>query len=328
MTSPANAISRPAHRIGGVSSLSGVPVSTLRIWEVRYSAFNPSKTQGQHRLYTDEDVLKATLLRQLTEKGHAISSIANQHTSALNQLLQQQKTAQNNAAGHTARGETVTAAVVGLSLARRIASPKFNVKGLHSAIRVNTLFPDLASALSGGLQDNTQLLLVHVNSLHTLVQVEIQRLADQNGILQVIVLYNFGQQWVVDSMKRPGMVVRREPIADSELADLISAVLLTDAQASSADAPGSGMIPARKYNDETLARVASIDSKVLCECPRHVAEIITLLVSFEQYSNECLNKSAEDAHLHAYLSSVSGSARAMFEKALEKIAQHEGIALN
>ena len=328
MTSSANAISRPAHRIGGVSSLSGVPVSTLRIWEVRYNAFNPSKTLGQHRLYTDEDVLKATLLRQLTEKGHAISSIANQNTSALNQLLQQQKTAQNNAARHPPRGEIVTTAVVGLSLARRITSPKFNVNGLNSAIRVNTLFPDLASALSGGLQANTQLLLVHVNSLHTLVQVEIQRLADQNGILQVIVLYNFGQQWVVNGMKRPGMMVRREPIADSELADLISAVLLTDAQSSNADAPGSGMIPPRKYNDETLAKVASIDSKVLCECPRHVAEIITLLVSFEQYSNECLNKSAEDAHLHAYLSSVSGSARAMFEKALEKIAQHEGIALN
>jgi hypothetical protein len=58
-----------------------------------------------------------------------------------------------------------------------------------------------------------------------------------------------------------------------------------------------------------------------------VAEIITQLASFEQYSHECLNKSSEDAHLHAYLSSVSGSARALFERALEMIAQHEGIEL-
>ena len=47
----------------------------------------------------------------------------------------------------------------------------------------------------------------------------------------------------------------------------------------------------------------------------------------EQYSHECLNKSTEDAHLHAYLSSVSGSARALFESALEMVATHEGIAL-
>jgi hypothetical protein len=51
------------------------------------------------------------------------------------------------------------------------------------------------------------------------------------------------------------------------------------------------------------------------------------LASFEQYSHECLSKSSEDAHLHAYLSSVSGSARALFERALEMVAQHEGIEL-
>jgi hypothetical protein len=58
-----------------------------------------------------------------------------------------------------------------------------------------------------------------------------------------------------------------------------------------------------------------------------VAELIAQLASFEQYSQDCLNKSAEDAHLHAYLSSVSGSARALFEKALEMVAKHENISL-
>jgi hypothetical protein len=48
-------------------------------------------------------------------------------------------------------------------------------------------------------------------------------------------------------------------------------------------------------------------------------------VSFEQYSQECLNKSTEDARLHAYLHSVSGSARALFEHALQRVAEHEGI---
>ena len=52
----------PLHKIGAVSSLSGVPTPTLRVWEVRYATFSPLKTQGQHRLYSDDDVLKATLL--------------------------------------------------------------------------------------------------------------------------------------------------------------------------------------------------------------------------------------------------------------------------
>ena len=49
----------PIHKIGAVSSLSGVPTPTLRIWEIRYGTFTPHKTSGNHRLYSDDDVLKA-----------------------------------------------------------------------------------------------------------------------------------------------------------------------------------------------------------------------------------------------------------------------------
>ena len=87
-------------------------------------------------------------------------------------------------------------------------------------------------------------------------------------------------------------------------------------------------IPARKYSDETLARIAGISTNVLCECPRHVAELISQLASFEQYSQECLVRHADDAHLHGYLRSISGAARALFERALEMVAEHEGIALD
>jgi hypothetical protein len=40
-----------------------------------------------------------------------------------------------------------------------------------------------------------------------------------------------------------------------------------------------------------------------------------------------LNKSSEDARIHAHLSAVSGTARALFEEALEMVAEHEGIDL-
>ena len=82
-----------AHKIGAVSSLSGVPAPTLRIWEARYDCFTPHKTEGKHRLYSDDDVLKATLLKRLTENGHSISSVASLSCTALNDLLQKQQTA-------------------------------------------------------------------------------------------------------------------------------------------------------------------------------------------------------------------------------------------
>jgi hypothetical protein len=218
--------------------------------------------------------------------------------------------------------------VVGLTLAGRIESKKFTLSFNNNAIRVTDIFNDLPDALGAQFQQKPEILMVKVNSLHAGVQVEIHKLAQNCQALQVIVLYNFGQEKVIESLKLSGMLVRREPIPDSELADFINSVLLIDTSKNSSTLTAGTVIPQRKYSDKTLMRVAGISTNVLCECPKHVAEIITQLTSFEQYSHDCLNKSSEDAHLHAFLSSVSGSARALFESALEMVAKHEGIDLS
>jgi MerR family transcriptional regulator, light-induced transcriptional regulator len=326
-----------SHRIGVVSALSGVPVPTLRVWQIRYATFSPRLSSGGQRLYCDDDVLRATLLKRLTELGHAISSIANQDATQLNALLQQQNAAQGQRSAHTVQQlQTVRVAVVGLGLAARLAADKFKTAFAPNAIAATDIFSDLQAALdaqvstarSTPLGQTPQFLLVHANSLHALVQVELRELVEQSHIAQVIVLYRFGQEPVVESLRRAGMVVRREPVSDYELADLFRSALLVDAPRAMGHADLSTTIPPRKYDDATLARMAAISTSVLCECPRHVAEIIAQLVSFEQYSQECLNKSTEDARLHAYLHSVSGSARALFEHALEMVAEHEGLVLS
>lgn len=316
-----------AHRIGAVSALSGIPVPTLRVWEIRYASFSPRMTRGGQRLYSDDDVLRATLLKRLTDQGHSISSIANHDSNRLNALLQMQDTSQRRDSVRHAEVQTVTAVVVGLALAARLTSEKFKKIFAANALQVTNILPDLESAQTAPLLGQPQFLLVCVNSLHVLAQVDLRRLIDRCKLPQTIVLYRFGQEQVIESMKRAGVVVRREPVSDYELADLINASLLVDApRAMGQESPGA-IIPARKYDDATLTRMAGISTNILCECPRHVAEIIAQLASFEQYSQECLNKSSEDAHLHAYLHSVSGSARALFEHALEKVAQHEGLDL-
>ena len=318
----------PLHKIGAVASLSGVPTPTLRVWEARYATFAPHKTPGQHRLYTDEDVLKATLLKRLTEQGHSISRIARLSTQALNSLLQQQQTSDLSRARKDLQSDSVSLAVVGLTLAGRIESQKFTLGFDAPVIRVTAIFDSLQDALASTFAQQPQVLLIKINSLHAGIEVDVDQLARSCQALHVMVFYNFGQEKTIGAMKRSGVLVRREPVSDSDLSDLIKSVLLVNAE-KTASQPASGtLIPPRKYSDSVLMRVAGISTNVLCECPRNVAEIIVQLASFEQYSHECLNKSSEDAHLHAYLSSVSGSARALFERALEMVAQHEGIALH
>lgn len=324
---PTPSDSHTNHRIGAVSALSGVPVPTLRVWETRYAAFSPRLTSGHQRIYNDDDVLRATLLKRLTEQGHAISSIAKHTAARLNDLVQHQSATQRRAVAKQAERQAARVAVVGLPLAARLASRKFKQIASAHAMEITDIYPDLDAALASALTVQPQFLLVRVNSLHALVQVDLHRLVERSQIPQVIVLYRFGQERVVESMKRAGMVVRREPVSDYELADLISAAMLMDVPQAIGQAGLAATIPPRKYDDATLARMANISTNVLCECPRHVAEIIAQLVSFEQYSQECLNKSSEDARLHAYLHSVSGSARALFEHALQRVAEHEGLVL-
>ena len=316
------------HRIGAVSALSGVPVSTLRVWETRHAAFAPAKSEGRHRLYSDEDVLRASLIKQLTESGHSISTVASLPVAQLHALLQQQRSAHRLSHPARTQGIPVTLAVVGMGMAARLESGCMVDAEGTKPVEITEILEDLQAALTTSLASQPQVLMVHVNSLNVTAGTDIQRLVQTHRFQQAIVLYNFGQEPVVAALKLSGIKVRREPVSNTELSELVNSVLWMDHAPEAHDVQRTGLVPPRKYSDDTLRAVANISSQVLCECPRHVAELITQLASFEQYSQDCLNKSAEDAHLHAYLSSVSGSARALFEKALEMVAKHENIPLN
>ena len=314
----------PLYRIGAVSKTTGIPVSTLRMWETRYGAFSPVKTQGKQRLFQEHDVSKALLLKQLSQAGHAIS--ANAHLD-LEQLRHMSQVTNPIGKSRVNPGQPVSLAVVGLNLANRIESKKFALGLKQSQIRVTDVLEDLAAASKASFLDNPQVLLIKVNSLQTQVHQAITALIQKQRFAQTIVLYHFAPEPVVQAMKLAGLIVRREPLSDAELAELLLSVVFIDHERAQEYGTTGAVISARKYSEATLNRVAGISTNVLCECPKHVAELISQLASFEEYSQECLNNKAEDAHLHAYLTSISGSARALFENALEKIAAHEGIDL-
>ncbi len=326
-SSSSDAQQEPHYRIGAVATLSGVPVTTLRVWEIRYGAFSPGKSAGQHRLYSQADALKAGQLKQLCDAGHGISAIAHLDAASLGLLMAQQRSSSMAKVQQSSGGHKVAMVVVGSAIASRITAPQFTLQFLTHSIQVIDVFEDLVQAAMADFSAQPKILLIKVNTLNDSAREQIESLVARQPFLQTIVVYNYGQLVAVEALKVLGVLVRREPMSDYELSDLISSVLLVDASTSISPFGPTALIPARKYSDATLARVAGISNNILCECPRHVAELIGQLASFEQYSQECLNNSTEDAHLHAYLRAVSGSARAMFERALEMVAVHEGISL-
>lgn len=310
-------------RIGAVSKITGIPVSTLRVWETRYGAFRPVKSQGQQRLYAEQDVSKALLIKQLTQSGHAIGTVAHLDGDTMRNLISQSQPLMDS----RPTGEAVAMAVVGLTLANRLESKTFTQAQPERLFQITDVWSDLADAQQGMLSGKPKVLMVKVNSLQPEVHARILELIRRFQFEQTMVLYHFAPESVVQAMKHSGLTVRREPLSDMELSELLQSVLFVDHSRAQEFGTSGKVITRRKYSDAVLHRVAGISTNVLCECPRHVAELISQLCSFEDYSQECLNKNAEDAHLHAYLRSISGSARELFENALEKIAQHEGIDL-
>ena len=318
-----------SYRIGAVSQTTGIPVSTLRIWEKRYQAFSPIKSPGNHRIFNESDISKALLLKQLSQQGHAISSIAGMNVDQLRRISNQSIHPKALLQKNNKDENTVTfVAVVGQSMANRIESKQFKRLIQDNPLKVSHVFQNIEDTLSIDIPSQPSVLLVKVNSLQPQIQNTLQELKKKHVFEQTIVVYNFATEAMVQALKWAGIVVRREPIADTELADLLQSVLFVDSTRAQEFGTGGSIITARKFSETTLSRVASISTNVLCECPRHVAELISQLASFEEYSQECLNKSPEDAHLHSYLQSISGSARCLFENALEKIATHEGIDLS
>ncbi len=317
---------QPLHRIGAVSKLTGIPVSTLRVWEIRYGAFSPVQTPGKHRQFESSDVKKAGLLKRLGEVGHAIRNIAGLSNENLELLVKQAQTS-SSISRAMGSGTRLIVAVVGSGPGVRIDLEKGLAESLNASIDLSDTFLDLSSALAATFKKKPEILIVTISTLNAGAKAQIEQLNARYGLRRTIVLYSYGPETLVQAMRAAGMLVRRQPISENELLDLVRSEIFIDPLRAAIATAASIVILDRKYSDEVLARVAGISTKILCECPKHVAELISQLASFEEYSQECLSNSSEDAQLHAYLKSVSGSARAMFERALEMVAQHEGISL-
>jgi MerR family transcriptional regulator, light-induced transcriptional regulator len=64
------------HPIGFVATRTGLSPHVIRVWELRYKAITPKRTDTNRRLYSDEDVERLILLRKGTDAGHRISQLS------------------------------------------------------------------------------------------------------------------------------------------------------------------------------------------------------------------------------------------------------------
>jgi len=70
-----------------VSRLTGLSADTIRVWERRYGAVAPDRTDGNKRRYSGAHVRRLVLLRRATELGHSIGQVVELSDQELRRLI-------------------------------------------------------------------------------------------------------------------------------------------------------------------------------------------------------------------------------------------------
>jgi DNA-binding transcriptional MerR regulator len=317
---PRNSPTSARYRAGAAARLVGLRVDTLRAWERRYGVVAPDASAGGHRLYSPEDVTRLALLKQVVDLGHSIGSVAKLSAAELRGL--------RDAAGGPIAASTpnraVRVAAVGPSLAARFGARGSSLFGVELLAAGDDLETTRA-ALRDRAVDSA---LVDLPVLDADAAATADALTAALGVRALVILYRFGPQAVVRALRARRHVVARAPVDDVEIAALCS-------QAAPEVARRNGGVtmlslaepPPPRYSDAALARLVQAPAAMLCECPRHVSELLTSLAAFERYSSQCEARNPADAALHDHLRRAAGTARQVMEEALAKLAELEGFDL-
>ena len=176
----------------------------------------------------------------------------------------------------------------------------------------------------------------------------LERLLGTSGAELALVLYTFARREVLAALEGERSRPLRSPISLERLRGSLSSLIVRKILTGDGEArrqPSGPRVPPRAtaptlpvedslsdsplpaYSLTQLGRLKEIESAVECECPAHVADLLTQLVVFERYSANCANRNDADALIHRMLHRETTRARQIMEGALAQLLEHEKIAL-
>jgi DNA-binding transcriptional MerR regulator len=312
--------------IGTAARLTGLTVHTIRVWERRYEAVLPERSEGGRRRYSVRQVKRLGLLKQLTDLGESIGSIASLDDDGLRQRLRTCRSQAEVMRSAVLPPLRVAAMSVAADrLVERLAAHATDLTCVTATADVGELLADLKSS-------RPNVLLLEYPAIDTRVRDEILTISAAGHGALCVVLYRFAPSTRLAELEDAGVVTIRGPADD---ADLIRALTVAPATSAKEQAtpprpsfppePGELVVMQRRFSDAQLDRLARVTTSVDCECPWHLVDLIRSLTAFEVYSARCESESPEDAELHAYLHAQTSRARALIEESMVRLMEEEGI---
>ncbi len=314
-----DADSKHQYSIGVVARRTHMHPETLRVWERRYELIVPSRTETGRRLYSEVDILKVSLVKQLTELGHAVSSIAKLPIDRLRELL-------------NASGSVTVAPKPAPRFKRRVMflDDSMRLRLGRDLLRFEDIeIVDRASENQPApAEKQADVVVFDIVTINDKSLDQVRRALLATGGINALVVYKFATRTSIEQLERAGIICLKGLVTASEIHRACRAFPnASEATSSMSIQPAPVVNKPRRFDNAQLARVATLSGTIACECPNHLAELIINLAAFEQYSSECANRNLEDAQLHAQLNQSAGAARGILEDSLARLIEIEGIQI-
>lgn len=308
----------PEYRIGAVCRLTGLSQHVLRVWEKRYGVVEPARSETGRRLYRERDISRLTLLKTLVDLGQAIGSIADLDDATLQRRIEQSA----GALAVDEAAEKPTLALIGESLAAMrdecVASGIFGLLGHYR---------DVADFLAERSAERLDVAVIEWPTLQPDSAIEITGLANRLNARHLVPVYDYAPRATLRRLANNRVTPLRSPLDTAALEAVVAWRFgLSARPGASSDDTGS-VAPSRQFSDRQLAYLAAQSPAIACECPMHLAQLISKLVHFETYSAECESRNGEDAALHNYLFNTTSRARSMMERALVRVVELENLSV-
>ncbi|MBT8441530.1 MAG: hypothetical protein KJO76_04010, partial [Gammaproteobacteria bacterium] len=148
-----------------------------------------------------------------------------------------------------------------------------------------------------------------------------------------ILAYSFARDQDLRRLATAGTIIVRSPANADDIkraldeAGQMRASARALEQLADAATPQYGNGEAERFTAAELTKIGSISTSIDCECPHHLATVISNLRAFERYSAECANLSEADEAIHEYLYRETVRASQIIENALRQLMAYENIDL-
>ena len=334
MSTPAPGEPIPSsYRIGTVSNLTGLDVHTIRAWERRHNAIEPQRSDGGSRLYDDATVERLQLLKAMVDCGEPIRVVAGLSDDELRKRLER-------LAGHSvARAPSAAPAAprrlawISPTLPARVGEEAHALAGFEVACSADAYDAAFVAELE---REGCDVLVVDLEALGASPVTALSACRAVAPEATVVVTYQFARRLVLAQLARNGAQLLRGPVGLDQLRRTLSDLALTRRARArlvpvldvDPEPTEFGDVPAPRYDERQLARLADIGSAIDCECPNHLAALISSLGAFETYSRNCESRDENDAELHQRLARGTGAARALMEDLLDDLRAAEAIELD